>query len=185
MKKIIFAAATAVAMFAFSGTAEARRLSQNTQYSAQVEDMSSFDPIGEILGGSNWKVIPAIQYHVQKFTYHGTNKHYARYSHGHGSVVSHSYSGPISASIVTYGHMLQNMGYRVSEHPAFGGVHHVHHGWAHYAGRAIDVNVGRGVYEAHSAYAGRFDRLAAAARHAGYTVLWRVAGHFDHMHIQR
>ena len=133
----------------------------------------------------NWRASPVIQYHVKKFTYHGNNPHYARhYSHESASV-SHGYSGPISASIVSYGHMLQNMGYRVSEHPAFGGVHHVHHGWAHYAGRAIDVNVGRGVYEAHSAYGRRFDQLAASARRAGYTVLWRVAGHYDHMHIQR
>lgn len=180
MKKIIFAVTTA-AMLALSSTAEARRLSQNTQYSKQEE--VTFDPIGDLLGGSNWSASPAIHYHVQKFSYHGNNTHYARhYSHDH---VSHSYSGPVSASIVSYGHMLQNMGYRVSEHPAFGGVHHVHHGWAHYAGRAIDVNVGRGVYEAHSGYSSRFDRLAAAARRAGYTVLWRVAGHFDHMHIQR
>jgi hypothetical protein len=81
--------------------------------------------------------------------------------------------------------MLQNMGLRVSEHPAFGGVHHVHHGWAHYSGRAIDVNVGRGVYEAHSGYGRKFDAIAARARAAGYTVLWRVAGHFNHMHIQK
>ena len=65
------------------------------------------------------------------------------------------------------------------------GVHHVHHGWAHYAGRAIDVNVGRGVVEARSGYAHRFDQLAADARAAGYTVLWRVPGHYNHIHIQR
>jgi hypothetical protein len=74
----------------------------------------------------------------------------------------------------------------VSEHPAFGGVHHVHHGWAHYAGRAIDINIGRGVREASSrSTRSRFDALAARARAAGYTVLWKVAGHFDHIHIQR
>ena len=159
MKKIIFAAVAAVAMIAMSDLAEARRFSQNTQYSTnQVEDYSKFDPIGEILGGSNWRVSPVINYHVKKFTYHGNNPHYARHYSHESARVSHAYSGPISTSIVGYGRMLQNMGYRVSEHPAFGGVHHVHHGWAHYAGRAIDVNVGRGVYEASSSYASRFDR---------------------------
>ena len=55
----------------------------------------------------------------------------------------------------------------------------------HYSGRAIDINVGRGVVEARSGYARRFDQLASELRSEGYTVLWRVAGHFNHMHIQR
>lgn len=175
MKKIIFAAVTAVAMFAFSNVAEARRYSQNTQYS-QYEDIS-FDPIGDILGGieKGWTVMTPMNHRVKHSSYH--NKRYYTYTH--------NYSGPISTSIVSYGHMLQNMGLRVSEHPAFGGVHKGHHGHAHFAGRAIDVNVGRGVYEAHSSYGHKFDAIAARARAAGYTVLWRVAGHFNHMHIQK
>ena len=176
MKKIIFAVLTAAALFAFSTTAEARRYSQNTQYS-QHEDIS-FDPIGDLIGGpdKNWSVMTPLNHtRLKHASYH--NKRYSTYTH--------HYSGPISASIVSYGHMLQNMGLRVSEHPAFGGVHHVHHGWAHYSGRAIDVNVGRGVYEAHSGYGRKFDAIAARARAAGYTVLWRVAGHFNHMHIQK
>ena len=175
MKKIIFAVATAIAMFAFCNVAEARGSGQNTQYSKQ-EDIP-YDPIGDILGGPNkgWSVMTPMNHRSRHASYH--NKRYTTYTK--------HYSGSGSTSIVSYGHMLQRSGLRVSEHPAFGGVHHVHHGWAHYSGRAIDVNVGRGVYEAHSAYSGRFDRIAAAARQAGYTVLWRVAGHFDHMHIQR
>ena len=88
-------------------------------------------------------------------------------------------------SLVALGYDLQHRGFRVSEHPHFGGVHRVHHGWAHYAGRAIDINVGRGVVEARSGYASRFDHLASELRSEGYTVLWRVAGHFNHMHVQR
>jgi hypothetical protein len=159
-------------MFAFCDVAGARSYSQNTQYSKQEE--VTFDPISSLLGGSNWTVTP--QFRVRpKHAVHNSRYH----------TYTHNYSGPISRSIVSYGHMLQNMGLRVSEHPAFGGVHHVHHGWAHYAGRAIDINVGRGVVEARSAYSGKFDRIAASARRAGYTVLWKVAGHFNHMHIQR
>jgi len=173
MKKIIFAAATAVAMLAISSTAEARRYSQNTQYSQHEE--VDFDPIGSLFGGSNWSVTPQFRLHPKHAVYHNSRYH----------TYSHHFSGNMSRSIVSYGHMLQNMGLRVSEHPAFGGVHHVHHGHAHYAGRAIDVNVGRGVYEAHSGYAHKFDAIAARARAAGYTVLWRVAGHFNHMHIQK
>jgi hypothetical protein len=173
MKRIIFAAMTASAIFAFSNVAEASR-SQNTQYSKHEE--VTFDPIGDLLGGSNWTVTPQFRVHSPKHAAHHSSRYHT---------YTHNYSGPMSKSIVSYGHMLQNMGLRVSEHPAFGGVHHVHHGWAHYAGRAIDINVGRGVNEAHSAYGGKFDRIAASARRAGYTVLWRVAGHFNHMHIQR
>lgn len=172
MKKIILAVATAIAMFAFSSTADARRYSQNTQYSQH--EVMPYDPIGDILGGpeKGWSVMTPMHHYRIKHTsrYHTYSRHYA---------------GKMSGSIVSYGHLLQNMGLRVSEHPAFGGVHRVHHGWAHYAGRAIDINVGRGVYEAHSRYGRKFDQVASAARAAGYTVLWRVKGHYNHMHIQR
>lgn len=88
-------------------------------------------------------------------------------------------------SIVNFGHILQNQGLRVSEHPAFGGVHHVHtrHS-AHYSGRAIDVNMGRGIKEAFSKFSSFFDRIATKARKFGFHVLWKVKGHFDHIHIQ-
>lgn len=178
MKKIILAVSTAIAMFAFCDMAGARSYSENTQYSKH-EDMS-YDPIGDILGGfgHNFSIVPQYKPHFRHVLNRG-------HSYGRYHTYSKNYSGVMSKSIVSYGHMLQNMGYRVSEHPAFGGVHHVHHGWAHYAGRAIDINVGRGVVEAKSSYARQFDRLAASARASGYTVLWRVAGHFNHMHIQR
>lgn len=50
---------------------------------------------------------------------------------------------------------------------------HVHvHGSAHYAGRALDL---------HSS---DLDGLATAFRAAGYHVLWRVPGHFGHVHVE-
>jgi hypothetical protein len=50
---------------------------------------------------------------------------------------------------------------------------HVHmRGSAHYEGRALDL------------LSSDPDRLAAALRHAGYTVLWKVRGHFGHVHVQ-
>lgn len=175
MKKFIFAVVTAMVMFASANVAEARYYGKNTQYSQH--ETIPYDPIGDILGGPErgWSVMTPMNRRVRHTSYH--NKRYDTYTH--------HYSGAISSSIVSYGHLLQRMGLRVSEHPAFGGVHHVHHGWAHYAGRAIDINVGRGVYEAHSRFAHKFDQVASAARAAGYTVLWRVKGHFNHMHIQR
>jgi hypothetical protein len=164
MKKILFAFITVLAL---AGTAEARNLAQH-----EVQERSVID---DILGtpDGNWGVSPRIRGHVRHARqYYST---YTRHFAGHGS-----------SSIVAYGRMLQASGLRVSEHPAFGGVHHVHHGWAHYAGRAIDINIGRGVNEASGrSTRARFDAVAARARAAGYTVLWRVAGHFNHIHIQR
>lgn len=171
MKKIILAVATTFAMLAVSGTAEARR-SENTQYSHHEVD--NWDPLEGIIGGDgkNWSVSPRI---------HAPMRHASRYQ-----TYTRHFAGKPSSSIVAYGRMLQHSGFRVSEHPAFGGVHHVHHGWAHYAGRALDINIGHGAVEASNpSMRHRFDALAARARAAGYTVLWKVAGHFNHIHIQK
>jgi hypothetical protein len=87
--------------------------------------------------------------------------------------------------IVSLGKELQGQGVRVSENPAFGGVNPVHKGKGHYEGRAIDVNAGFGIVEAnHPEWGPKFDQIAASARQKGYTVIWRSAGHFNHMHIE-
>lgn len=144
--------------------------------------------LDQILGNntSEWHTVPQmnIRYRVRHFVHiHGRNVPHYAYQNTH---LPYHAMGPVSSSIVAYGRMLQHAGFRVSEHPAFGGVHHVHHGWAHYAGRAIDINIGTGNKEAsNGSMSSRFDALAARARAAGYTVLWKVAGHFDHIHIQK
>lgn len=165
MKKVLFALFTVLAL---AGTAEAR-----SRYSAPsvVEET---DPITAILGGQDWAVSPQPRFKNQRQARAYHEEQEANWGFGHAS-----------NSLVALGYDLQRRGFRVSEHPRFGGVHHVHHGWAHYAGRAIDINVGRGVVEARSGYANRFDHLASELRSEGYTVLWRVAGHFNHMHVQR
>ena len=170
MKKIILAATAAFAMLAFSGVAEASR-GKNSHYSA-VEDQ---DPLSNLFGGDDWNVSPQPHFKNKKQVRHYQDTQEENWGFG-----------AASTSLVAYGHQLQSQGFRVSEHPSFGGVHHVHaHHSAHYSGNAIDINVGRGVVEARSGYAHRFDQLAADARAAGYTVLWRVPGHYDHIHIQQ
>lgn len=164
MKKILFALFTVLAL---CGTAEARNRHSTNHAIEETDSISS------IFGGDDWDVSPQPRF---------KNKRQAR-AFKEEQDDNWGFAGA-STSLVAYGHQLQRMGFRVSEHPAFGGVHRVHHGWAHYAGRAIDVNVGRGVVEARSGYAHRFDQLAADARAAGYTVLWRVPGHYNHIHIQ-
>ena len=166
MKKILFAFITVLAL---GSAAEARN-----QYS--TNEAVEYNLLDSILGtdNSNWSVSPRIHGRAKLASRHNTH------------VAGRGRNADASASIVAYGRMLQHSGFRVSEHPAFGGVHPVHHGWAHYAGRAIDINIGRGVNEASNRSArSRFDALASRARSAGYTVLWKVAGHFNHMHIQR
>ena len=165
MKKVLFAF---IAVLALCGSAEAR-----SRYSGNhvAEDQ---DIISSLLGGDDWAVSPQPRFKNKRQVraYHEDQE--ANWGFGHAS-----------NSLVALGYDLQHRGFRVSEHPSFGGVHRVHHGWAHYAGRAIDINVGRGVVEARSGYANRFDQLASELRSEGYTVLWRVAGHYNHMHVQR
>lgn len=164
MKKVLFAFIT---VLAFSGTAEARN-----QYSNR--EATQFNLLDSILGtdNGNWSMTPRVHYRIKL-----ASRHHNRFRYSQRGA---------SASIVAYGRMLQHSGFRVSEHPAFGGIHPVHHGWAHYAGRAIDINIGRDIREASNrSTRSRFDNLAARARAAGYTVLWKVAGHFDHIHIQK
>lgn len=89
-------------------------------------------------------------------------------------------------NIVEFGYQLQKEGYRVSENPFFGGVTpDEHKGRGHYEGRAIDVNIRYGINEAtHPKWGPDFDKLAVRARNLGFIVLWRVEGHYDHMHIE-
>jgi hypothetical protein len=89
-------------------------------------------------------------------------------------------------NIVNVGRMLQDQyGLRISEHPAFGGILASHRGRGHYEGRAIDVNIGRGNREADNPeQAYKFDMIADQLRRAGLKVIWRSAGHYDHMHVE-
>lgn len=96
-----------------------------------------------------------------------------------------STKGVPSGNIIALGKWLQSQGIRVSEHPAFGGVRGKHsRTGGHYDGRAIDVNIGYGIVEAnHPVYGKRFDAIAKQVRAAGYKVIWRARGHYNHMHI--
>ena len=87
--------------------------------------------------------------------------------------------------IVGLGRWLQSEGFRVSEQSQFGGVKGKHKGWAHGADKALDVNIGTGIVEANDPAAGaRMDMLAKKLSEAGYTVIWRKEGHYNHLHVQ-
>lgn len=87
---------------------------------------------------------------------------------------------PEPPRIVRLGWFLQQKGFLVSEHPAFGGVCQSCHipGSAHYKGRAIDVNA---VYHEEEL----LTQLAIQLKLRGWTVYWQVPGHYDHLHVER
>lgn len=87
-----------------------------------------------------------------------------------------------STGIVRLGHALQARGYHVSEHPAFGGYCLCHATRSkHYTDDALDVNADQHPEGEMAA----LDRLAPLLRAAGWNVLWRVRGHYDHLHLDR
>jgi hypothetical protein len=92
-------------------------------------------------------------------------------------------TGDARGRIVELGRYLQAQGFRVSEHPQFGGVSprptHVANS-QHYkpGGNALDVNWSPAGQEM-----AKMDALAPQLRAAGWFVLWRVKGHFNHIHV--
>ena len=97
-------------------------------------------------------------------------------------------TGDIPQDIVQLGKYLQGEGYRISGHSQFGGKEFGDHApnSKHYTDNALDVNVGKGVNEAtHPVYGPKLDELAAKLKKAGYSVTWRAAGHYNHLHVQK
>jgi hypothetical protein len=76
-------------------------------------------------------------------------------------------------------------GFRVSEMAGYGGVGAGHKGLGHKEGRAFDMNIGRGNTEWNDPQMkARMDQMADYYRKLGFTVLWGVKDHFDHMHVE-
>ena len=87
-----------------------------------------------------------------------------------------------TGGIVGLGKQLQKQGYAVGEHPAFGGVSAVHSPNSyHYRGMALDINADTFPGGEMAA----LDRLYARLKNMPGVVelLWRVADHFDHLHV--
>ena len=90
------------------------------------------------------------------------------------------------SDIVSIGKNLQSQGFRVDEHPSFGGVTPgVHKGKGHDEGRAIDVNAVAGDDSKDPVAAARMDALKQQlSSNPNLTILWRSKDHFDHMHVE-
>jgi hypothetical protein len=85
--------------------------------------------------------------------------------------------------LVRLGRLLERHGFDVSEHPAFGGVAGSHSpASAHYRGDAVDVNWPGGDENARldALYA---DLLPLERSGVISQLLWRTAGHYDHLHF--
>jgi hypothetical protein len=90
--------------------------------------------------------------------------------------------GFASGGLIDFGRLLQSMGFRVGEHPAFGGVNPVHmKNSLHYSGRAIDVNWAPGTSAAEQR---AIDNIVPLAIERGLGVIWRVKNHFGHAHVE-
>ncbi|MDQ3493183.1 MAG: transglycosylase SLT domain-containing protein [Chloroflexota bacterium] len=94
-----------------------------------------------------------------------------------------SLPGYAEGGVVAFGRFLQGRGFRVGEHPLFGGVAPVHKGRGHYEGRAIDVNFGPGGKSAEEKRA--IDSIVGLARGYGLSSIWQSAGHFGHAHFEQ
>lgn len=84
--------------------------------------------------------------------------------------------------IVALGRKLQQQGYDVGEHPAFGGVAPVHtSGSYHYSGQALDINAdtmpGGEVSNLNKLYA-QLKNMKGVIE-----LLWQTADHYDHLHV--
>lgn len=90
--------------------------------------------------------------------------------------------GYAGGGLVAFGRELQRRGFRVGEHPAFGGVNGRHApGSEHYKGNAIDVNYGPGGESDIEKRA--IDAIVGMAKEHGLRTIWRTAGHFGHVHF--
>jgi len=81
--------------------------------------------------------------------------------------------------IVDLGKRLERLGIAPSEHPEFGGVDADAHveGSYHYRSGALDLNA-EACGEAET-----FDRIAPLLQKAGFGVIWRAPGHYNHLHV--
>jgi hypothetical protein len=90
--------------------------------------------------------------------------------------------GGNEAALVAFAKSLQRRGYRVSEHPSFGGVTMGAHtkNSAHYSGRAFDLNR----YPGTSGREQRaIDKIIGEAARYGLKSIWRAPNHYNHAHI--
>lgn len=88
-------------------------------------------------------------------------------------------------SEVALGKGLQKIGLSVSEHPEFGGTGGMHKGAGHREGRALDVNISSGIVEANDPHSKAiFDKAQKWMEDKGYKVIWKSAGHHNHIHVE-
>jgi hypothetical protein len=89
--------------------------------------------------------------------------------------------GASGKALIDFGHYLQALGYSVTEHPAFGGVHGGHaKNSFHYRGRAIDVNRGAGTSRKEQRY---LAAIVPEAHRRGLRSIFMAPYHYNHAHF--
>jgi hypothetical protein len=101
-------------------------------------------------------------------------------------ITEHAGGAGGGSDIVSIGKNIQGQGFKVDEHPSFGGVTPgVHKGKGHDEGRAIDVNAVAGDDSKDPVAAARMDALKQQlSSNPNLTILWRQKDHYDHMHVE-
>ncbi len=90
-----------------------------------------------------------------------------------------------SANMAGLRDWLQAQGAVADENPNFPGDYNanVHSSNEHREGRAFDVNLKAGDDSKDPVLGPKMDKIEAALRAQGWQVVWRKAGHFDHLHV--
>lgn len=102
-----------------------------------------------------------------------------------GDVPGYAKGGKVKGNLIDAANWWIAKGARGSRHPAFGGAVRSGHsrGSMHYQDKAVDLNYGPGGQNATEM--SFFDKHVAQFKKlfTGIRVIWRAAGHFNHMHI--
>lgn len=144
--------------------------------------------------GTGGKYAPAGVVHADEYVLRKEAQNKISRTHGRsfldhmnrtGDVPGYAKGGKVKGNLIDAANWWIAKGARGSRHPAFGGAVRSGHsrGSMHYQDKAVDLNYGPGGENATEK--SFFDKHVAQFKKlfAGIRVIWRAAGHFNHMHL--
>lgn len=144
--------------------------------------------------GSGSKYAPAGVVHADEYVLRKEAQNKISRTHGRsfldhmnrtGDVPGYAKGGKVKGNLIDAANWWIAKGARGSRHPAFGGAVRSGHsrGSMHYQDKAVDLNYGPGGENATEK--SFFDKHVAQFKKlfTGIRVIWRAAGHFNHMHL--
>ncbi|CAH1193697.1 Tail tape measure protein [Brevibacterium phage Rousseau] len=144
--------------------------------------------------GTGGKYAPAGVVHADEYVLRKEAQNKISRTHGRsfldhmnrtGDVPGYAKGGKVKGNLIDAANWWIAKGARGSRHPAFGGAVRSGHsrGSMHYQDKAVDLNYGPGGENATEK--SFFDKHVAQFKKlfTGIRVIWRAAGHFNHMHL--